>query len=345
MAAPQLAIVIPCYNEQEVLPETAKRMSALLRRLVEAGKVAENSTIYFVDDGSKDRTWAIIEAFAAEMPCIAGIKLSRNRGHQNALMAGLFSAEGDITISIDADLQDDIEVIEEMVDKHRGGVEIVYGVRKRRDTDSAMKRLTAEAFYKLMHAFGAETHTNHADFRLMSRRAIESLKEYREVNLYLRGVVPLIGFKTEVVYYDRATRFAGESKYPLRKMIALALDAITSFSVVPLRLITLIGFVIFLGSMAVSAWALGVRVLTDQAVPGWTSVVLPMYFLGGIQVFCLGVMGEYLGKIYSEVKSRPRYFIESILPASTSVTAGRSPSQAIPDAAGRKLASIDRLSG
>jgi len=308
-----LAIVIPCYNEQEVLPETAQRMKDTLDRLIARGKISRASRIVFVDDGSRDRTWALIEALAAQSPSFSGIKLSRNRGHQNALLAGLFTATGDALVSVDADLQDDVAAIEEMVDRHRAGADVVYGVRRRRDTDTAFKRVTAQAFYRLMRALGAESIHDHADYRLMSRRAVESLRQYREVNLYLRGIVPLIGFRSELVYYDRARRLAGESKYPLRKMIAFALEAITSFSVVPLRLITLTGFVIFAGSLCVTAWALYVRFLTDDAVPGWTSLVLPMYFLGGIQIFCIGMLGEYLGKIYAEVKSRPRFVIEKVL--------------------------------
>ena len=306
----RLGIVIPCYNEEEVIPETSRRITALLDRLISLNKIADDSKIFFVDDGSKDNTWPLIEKFALENHHIAGIKLSRNRGHQNALVAGLFTADVDVLISIDADLQDDVNAIEKMVDKYLEGAEIVYGVRKRRAVDSAFKRLTAEGFYRLIAALGAESVFNHADYRLMSRRAVECLKQYTEVNLFLRGIVPLIGFKSEIIYYDRIDRFAGKSKYPLKKMVALALDAITSFSVVPLRLITFAGFAIFAGSMLVTLWAIWVRFFTSDAVPGWTSIVLPMYFLGGIQVFCLGVIGEYIGKTYSEVKSRPRFFIE-----------------------------------
>ena len=267
----------------------------------------------FVDDGSKDRTWPLIEQLATVDPHITGIKLSRNRGHQNALTAGLFTADGDAIISIDADLQDDVNAIESMVDRFIAGADIVYGVRKRRESDTALKRLTAEWFYRMISALGAESIYNHADYRLMSRRVVECLKQYSEVNLYLRGIVPLIGFKSEIVYYDRTERFAGESKYPLRKMIALALDAVTSFSVVPLRIITYTGFLIFIASMMVTLWALWVRLFTEDAVPGWASTVLPMYFLGGIQIFCIGMLGEYLGKTYAEVKSRPRFFLEKTI--------------------------------
>jgi glycosyltransferase involved in cell wall biosynthesis len=309
-AAMKLGIVIPCYNEEEVLPETIRQMTGLIGRLVSLGKISADSKIFFVDDGSKDHTWALIKHHAAQNDHVAGIKLSRNRGHQIALIAGLFTAEGDALVSIDADLQDDIDAIEEMVDRFLAGAEIVYGVRKQRETDTAFKRLTAQGFYRLISTLGAESIYNHADYRLMSRRAVECLKQFAEVNLYLRGIVPLIGFKSEIVYYNRTDRLAGESKYPLKQMIALALDAITSFSVVPLRVITFTGFGIFLGSMLVTLWALWVRFFTDAAVPGWTSIVLPMYFLGGIQLFCIGMLGEYLGKTYAEAKSRPRFFIE-----------------------------------
>ena len=310
----KLGIVIPCYNEEQVISETARRMVDLLDRLVSSGKIADDSKIVFVDDGSSDNSWGLIEKCALGNRYVGGIKLSRNRGHQNALIAGLVSVDADAIVSVDADLQDDINAIEQMVDAFLGGAEIVYGVRRRRETDTMFKRLTASGFYKLMTALGAESISNHADYRLMSRRAVECLKGFSEVNLYLRGIVPLIGFKSTIVYYDRTNRFAGASKYRLRKMIGLALDAITSFSVVPLRLITFMGFVIFTGSMLVTLWILWVRFFTDAAVPGWASIVLPMYFLGGIQVFSIGVLGEYLGKVYAETKSRPRFFIEKIVP-------------------------------
>jgi len=309
----KLAIVIPCYNEQEVLPETCRRINAVIDRLISSRKISRDSSVFFVDDGSKDRTWSLIEQLATVNPHVTGIKLSRNRGHQNALIAGLFTADGDAIVSIDADLQDDVNAIESMVDKFIAGAEIVYGVRKRRESDTALKRLTAEWFYKMLSALGGETIYNHADYRLMSRHVVECLKQYSEVNLYLRGIVPLIGFKSEIVYYDRTGRFAGESKYPLGKMIGLALEAVTSFSVVPLRMITYAGFLIFIASMVVTLWALWVRLFTEDAVPGWTSTVLPMYFLGGIQIFCIGVLGEYLGKTYVEVKSRPRFFLEKTI--------------------------------
>lgn len=307
-----LGIVVPCYNEQAVLPETCARLLSLLEMLRQKGKVSGESKLWFVDDGSQDETWRMLESMARRDGRVKAIKLSRNRGHQNALLAGLLTAEGDVLVSIDADLQDDIAVLEDMLDKFGGGSEIVYGVRKSRNTDSFAKRLTAVAFYRLMHLLGARSIFNHADYRLMSRRAIEALREFREVNLFLRGIVPLIGLNSAVVYYDRHERFAGETKYPLRKMVGLALNAITSFSVTPLRNITAIGFLIFAGSMVTSAWVLWVRIFSDTAVPGWASTVLPMYFLGGIQILCLGVIGEYLGKLYSETKARPRYIVERI---------------------------------
>ncbi len=310
-----LSVVVPCFNEQEVLPETAKRLVSLLRALEKGGKAAFDSRIYFVDDGSHDRTWQLIEDFVAQGLPVVGVKLSRNRGHQNALMAGLFSAAGDVVVSVDADLQDDLGAIEQMLEKHREGVDVVYGVRRKRDSDTFFKRFTAESFYKLIAWMGAQTVFNHADYRLLSRRAVEALKEFREVNLFLRGVVPLIGFPSAVVEYDRKARFAGESKYPLRRMLGLCIDAITSFSVYPLRLITLMGFLVSAGSMGVTGWALWIALLSDRVVPGWASTVLPIYFLGGVQLLALGVIGEYVGKIYMEAKARPRFLIERITQA------------------------------
>lgn len=313
-SVPRIAIVVPCYNEEKVLPETCRRLIELTDELINDGEIATDTTVYFVDDGSRDQTWALISQFAVENRRIAGIKLSRNQGHQNALIAGLLSATGDAIISIDADLQDDIVAMKEMIRRFHSGADIVYGVRRQRDSDARFKRSTAQIFYRIMRALGVESVHNHADYRLMSRRAVDSLRQYREVNLYLRGIVPLLGFRSETVYYNRAPRFAGESKYPLNRMIALAVEAITSFSVVPLRLIAFLGFMVFLGAMGVSVWALCVRFLSQEAVPGWTSTVLPVYSLGGIQIFCIGVLGEYLGKVYAEVKLRPRYFIEATAP-------------------------------
>ena len=307
---PRLGIVVPCFNEEEVLPETALRLTELLQRMMTEGHVAGGSQIVFVDDGSRDRTWQMIEELASTDARVGGIKLSRNRGHQNALLAGLYTCDADVLLSVDADLQDDIQVIPEMVKAHARGAQIVYGVRNDRSSDGFFKRASAQGFYRIINALGAESIYNHADFRLMSRRAIEALKSFREVNLFLRGMVPLIGFKSAIVYYSRSERFAGESKYPLRKMIALALDAVTSFSIAPLRFITGIGFLVFLLSIGMGVWTLWVKLFTTHAVPGWASTMLPIYFLGGIQILCIGILGEYLGKVYQETKGRPRYIIE-----------------------------------
>ena len=308
-----IGVIVPCYNEEAVLGETAARLTALLNQLIKKEKISKMSKIWFIDDGSNDRTWHIIERLSASNGYISGIKLSRNVGHQNALLAGLSTVDGDAIASVDADLQDDIVCIEKMIDEWRGGAEIVYGVRKKRSTDTVFKRLTALTFYQLMRWMGVEIVFNHADFRLMSRRAIECLKEFREINLFIRGIVPLIGFKSSVVYYERNKRFAGESKYPLKKMLAFAFDGITSFSVVPLRMITFIGFLLFTVSTLMSGWVIIIKWFGERAVPGWASTVLPMYFIGGIQILCIGIIGEYLGKIYTEVKNRPRYIIEKII--------------------------------
>jgi polyisoprenyl-phosphate glycosyltransferase len=307
---PSLGIVVPCFNEEEVLLETARRLTTLLRALMTDGRVAAGSQVVFVDDGSRDRTWELIEGLATSDTLVGGIKLSRNRGHQNALLAGLYTCDADVLLSVDADLQDDIQAIPEMVRAYARGADIVYGVRNDRASDGFFKRATAQTFYRLISALGAESVYNHADFRLMSRRAVEALKSFREVNLFLRGMVPLIGFKSAIVYYTRSERFAGESKYPLRKMIALALDAVTSFSIAPLRFITGLGFLVFLLSAAMGLWTVWVRLFTDRAVPGWTSTLLPIYLLGGLQILCVGVLGEYLGRVYQETKARPRYIIE-----------------------------------
>ena len=309
----RLAVVMPCYNEEAVLAETCERMTALLGRLAAGGTISPESRLYLVDDGSTDRTWEMIRSFVQGGLPVVGIKLSRNRGHQNALLAGLFSAEGDAVVSMDADLQDDINAVEEMVARYHEGCDVVYGVRGRRPSDSTLKRFSAKTFYRLMKVLGAQAVYNHADYRLMSRRAIEALEEFREVNLFLRGIIPLIGFRSSTVYYERGPRFAGESKYPIRKMIEFALDAITSFSVVPLRMITVVGFLVFLFTTAMSGYVLWTRLFTDIAVPGWASTVLPVYFLGGVQIFCVGLIGEYMGKLYAESKARPRFIIEEVL--------------------------------
>ncbi len=306
----QLAIVLPSYNEEAVLYETASRLLSLFEKLIAKGTINNESRICFVDDGSTDGTWPIIEALAQRHLHVSGIKLSRNRGHQNALLAGLFDVHGDIIISIDADLQDDIEIIEEMIEHYRNGSDIVYGVRKERKSDTPFKRTTAEGFYRLMQLMGVDIVFNHADYRLLSRRAVEELKNFKEVNLFLRAMVPLVGFTCSHVYYDRAERFAGESKYPLRKMLSFAWDGITSFSVMPLRFITATGFIIFIATLLMSIWVLGVKLFSNEAVPGWASTVLPIYFIGGIQVLSLGIVGEYIGKMYLETKQRPRFIIE-----------------------------------
>lgn len=309
----RIGIVVPCYNEEEVLPETARRLLGVLDQLAAEGLADRASRIYFIDDGSKDRTWSLIEALGKSDARICGIKLSRNRGHQNALLAGLFTAEGDALVSIDADLQDDVEVIADMVRRHRAGSDIVYGVRDDRSRDSFFKRFTAESYYRLLSLSGVQVVFNHADFRLMSRRAIEALREYREVNLFLRGITPHLGFKTATVGYTRAKRFAGTTKYPLSKMLAFAADGVTSFSAMPLRLIMGLGLVVCGVSLVLAFWAMAIHLFTDQTVPGWTSTVVPMYFLGGVQLLCIGVIGEYLAKIYMEVKGRPRFIVERIV--------------------------------
>ncbi|WP_082616753.1 glycosyltransferase family 2 protein [Massilia sp. Root418] len=325
---PVLSLVLPCYNEQEVLPETQRRLSVLLGGMKAQGLVAEDSAIYFVDDGSRDRTWAMIAACASSEPDICGIKLSRNRGHQNALLCGLLTAPGDILISLDADLQDDLDAIPKMVAAYVAGSEIVFAVRSKRTSDTFLKRFTAESYYKLLAFLGVNIVYNHADYRLMSRRAIETLREYDETHLFLRGLVHQLGFQTAIVEFERAERFAGESKYPMSKMLELAWQGVTSFTAYPLRLITRVGAFVSLGSLALAGWALWVRLLTDQSLPGWASVVIPMYFLGGVQLLSLGVIGEYLAKVYESTKRRPRFHVETVCgrgfeaaPASVTLTA------------------------
>jgi len=310
--APVVSLILPCFNEQEVLPETTARLISLLCRLRVSEEIAENSAIFYVDDGSRDRTWPLIKSYAETDSKVCGIKLSHNRGHQNALLCGLMTAPGDILISLDADLQDDLEAIPRMIAAYRKGAEIVYAVRSKRDSDSFFKRFTAEGYYKLLAFFGVEIIYNHADFRLMSRRTIEALREYEETHLFLRGLIPQLGFQTAIVEFERSERFAGESKYPLSKMLALAWQGITSFSAYPLRLITGIGALVSLGSLTMVGWAFALRMFTDQALPGWASTVIPMYFLGGVQLLSLGVIGEYIAKIYESSKKRPRYYAESL---------------------------------
>ncbi|SFP93228.1 Glycosyltransferase involved in cell wall bisynthesis [Butyrivibrio proteoclasticus] len=308
----RLFCVIPCYNEQEVLPETSKRLEKKLKDLIAAGKISDDSRILFVNDGSKDNTWNIIKELHEKNEIFQGINLSKNMGHQNALLAGLMTAKDlcDAAISLDADLQDDINAIDGMVDKFIEGCDVVYGVRSKRATDTFFKKFTVESFYKLMNSMGANTVYNHADYRLMSRRALMSLAEFGEVNLFLRGIVPMVGFKSDVVYYERAERFAGESKYPLKKMLSFAVEGITSLSTKPIKLITGLGFFIFLVSIIVLVYSL-VRHFTGQTIPGWTTTVLSVWAIGGLIMISLGVIGEYIGKIYLETKNRPRFIIES----------------------------------
>jgi len=308
---PILAIVVPCYNEEEVLPETVKRLVAVLNSLQRENLVSNESFICFIDDGSKDQTWKLITEYHEKNPAIKGIKLARNAGHQKALLSGLLTVrnKADLTLSIDADLQDDTDVILEFVKRYHEGNEIVYGVRKERQTDTFFKKWTALAFYKLMTVMGVDIIYNHADYRLASSKVLNYLSDYKEVNLFLRGLFPLIGFKTSCVYYDRKERFAGESKYPFFKMLSFALDGITSFSVVPLRLIVFSGIIIFIVSLILSLWAL-VQWFKGTVVAGWASTVIPIYFIGGIQLISLGVIGEYIGKIYKETKKRPHYVNE-----------------------------------
>jgi len=309
----RLAIVVPCYNEHEVLPETNHRLLALLDRMQTQALVSADSGVYYVDDGSHDGTWPLIESLALADRRVHGLKLSRNRGHQMALLAGLLTVEGDALVSIDADLQDDVAVIENMVREHLAGAEVVYGVRDSRASDTVFKRRTALLYYGLMKRMGVDLVHNHADFRLLGRRAVEALREYGEVNLFLRGIVPLIGYKAATVKYDRAERFAGVSKYPLRKMLAFAAEGVTSFSIVPLRMITVLGFVVSLFSFAMIIFVVYGTLVMNAALPGWASTVVPVYFLGGIQLLSIGILGEYVAKIYLETKGRPRYFIEKSL--------------------------------
>ncbi len=307
-------MVIPCYNEEAVLAETTRRLTEKFDALIGQKQISPESRVVYVDDGSRDATWTLIEQFHRENPLFRGIKLSRNRGHQNALLAGLLTVkdEADAVISMDADLQDDIGAVDAMIEKFNQGTDIVYGVRSKRETDTIFKRATAEGFYRVMNGLGAKVVYNHADYRLMSRRALEALAEFGEVNLFLRGIVTLIGFKTDVVYYERSERFAGESKYPLRRMLSFAWDGITSFSVKPLQIIVGLGMVLCLASVAGLVYCL-VRWLSGNTVTGWTSMTMLILLLGGVQLLSLGIIGQYIGKIYSETKRRPRFIIDTYL--------------------------------
>lgn len=310
-----LYMVIPCYNEEEVLHETAKRMKEKYNSLMERKMISQDSRIVFVNDGSKDKTWEIIKSLHESDPkYFSGINLAKNSGHQNAVLAGLMTVKEicDMAITMDADLQDDINAIDEMVEKYYEGNQVVYGVRSARDTDTFFKRFTAEGFYKFMKVMGADVVYNHADFRLMSKRVLQELENYREVNLFLRGVVKLIGFQSCNVYYERAERFAGESKYPLKKMLAFAINGITSFSTKPLKLITTVGFIMFLVSIIASIWTIVVKII-GSSVLGWSSTMCSVWFIGGLQLLALGIIGEYVGKIYAEVKQRPRFIVADFI--------------------------------
>ena len=311
---PTVYLVIPCYNEEEALPETVRRLTAKLDSMRAQGLANDRSRMLLVDDGSKDKTWQLITQLNRDNPYVEGVKLAHNRGHQNALLCGLMTAmeSCDCAISLDADLQDDVDALDGFVKKYLEGCDVVYGVRNKRETDTWFKRTTAEGFYKVMKLLGVDVVFNHADYRLMSRRALEGLSEYKEVNLFLRGMVPLIGYRSDYVYYDRHERIAGESKYPLKKMIALALDGISSFSVKPLKLISNFGIIVSVLSVFGLLYAL-VSYFMGLAVSGWTAIVCSIWLLGGLQMLCLGVVGGYIGKIYSEVKARPRYRVEEHL--------------------------------
>lgn len=311
---PILGIIVPCYNEQDVIDDTATTLSQLLTSLKEKDKVGDKSFIAFIDDGSRDHTWERIMKLSGQFSCIKGLRLSGNRGHQIALIAGLeyYNEYADALISIDADLQDDVMVMEQMIKEYTEGVDIVYGVRNKRQNDTLFKRYTAVFFYKLMLFLGVNIIDNHADYRLTSRKVIEGLKLYTEENIFLRGIFPLMGFKSSSVFYERAKRKAGVSKYPFGKMLGFALDGITSFSIKPLRLVMVVGFLVFLTSLVMSGYILLSRYYFN-VIPGWSSLILSIYFLGGIQLFSIGILGEYLGKIYREVKRRPRYFIETYI--------------------------------
>ena len=310
----RLALVVPCYNEEAVMKISSEALRGVLEDLIRKKKIAEDSFVLFVDDGSKDRTWELIEEEHRLHSNVKGLKLAGNVGHQFALTAGLITARdcSDVTVSIDADLQDDVAVIEEMFDKFHEGNDIVYGVRKDRSSDTFFKRFTAQSFYKLMAMMGVKTVYNHADFRLMSRRAVEQFSKYRETNLFLRGMMPLIGYQTDCVYYERKERVAGESKYPLKKMLALAFNGISSFSVKPISLITTLGIGIIVLSFLAAVYALW-SYFTGRVTAGWTSLILSIWFLGGVQLVSIGLIGQYIGKIYIEVKQRPRYNIETFL--------------------------------
>lgn len=308
-------IVVPCYNEEQVLPETSKRLQNKVEQMIENEFVSPHSRVLFVDDGSRDNTWSIIEELNKVNPLFCGLKLSRNQGHQNALLAGLMTAKDlcDFSISLDADLQDDIEVLDEFVSEYKKGNDIVYGVRSLRKTDTFFKKNTALFFYNFMNTLGVEIVFNHADYRLISKRAMENLNSFKEVNLFLRGIMPLIGYRTSTVSYERNERFAGTSKYPLKKMLAFALNGITSFSIKPIRLITAIGFIVSMISFVLVIYFTIGKMIGGKTVDGWASIICSLWMLGGVQMFSLGIVGEYVGKIYLETKHRPLYFIDKVV--------------------------------
>lgn len=310
----KLYLAIPCYNEEEVLRDSAEKLLRKYDDMMAEGKITTDSKIVFIDDGSRDKTWSIIQALHDENPVFQGIKLSRNRGHQNALLCGLMTLKdkADAVISIDADLQDDINTFDEMVAKYEDGCDVVYGVRSKRATDTFFKRFTAEAFYKILNRMGAKVIFNHADFRLMSRRALEAFSLYKETNIFLRGMVPLIGYKSDVVKYERSERLAGESKYPLKKMLALAWEGITSMSIQPIRMITWLGLIIFLISLVMIVYSI-IAFCVGWTVSGWASTLCSIWALGGLQLLAIGIIGEYIGKIYLETKRRPRFIVEEFL--------------------------------
>lgn len=309
-----LYLVVPCYNEEEVLDETTKQLNRKLGGLIEAGKVSDASRILFVNDGSRDQTWMIIRRLHEEYRLVSGLNLSRNRGHQNAVFAGLMYAKEhcDVAISLDADLQDDVDAIDEMIDKFHEGCDVVYGVRSSRKKDTFFKKTTAEGFYKIMKWMGVDIVFNHADYRLMSKRVLDQLQDYKEVHLFLRGMIPLIGYPSANVYYERKERFAGESKYPLKKMLAFAFDGISSFSVKPIRFIVWLGFFIFFVSILMLLYSI-LQFVFGDTVPGWSSLIVSIWALGGLQLLAIGVVGEYIGKVYMETKRRPKYAIQDIL--------------------------------
>lgn len=309
-----LYLVVPCYNEEEVLDETAKQLTSKIKELLESGKISGASRVLFVNDGSRDQTWMIIRRLHEEYDCVSGLNLSRNRGHQNAVLAGLMYAKehADVAISLDADLQDDVNAINEMMEKYEAGNDVVYGVRSSRQKDTFFKKTTAEGFYKIMGWMGVDIVFNHADYRLMSKRVLDELEHYKEVHLFLRGMVPLIGYPSDQVYYERHERFAGESKYPLKKMLAFAFDGISSFSVKPIRFIVWLGFLVFFISLAILAYSV-VRHVMGHTVLGWSSLIVSIWALGGLQLLAIGIIGEYIGKVYMETKGRPKYAIQDIL--------------------------------